>query len=289
VRATTRRDPQFSKALTVKEALDFKGNNVLVDSYNSKVGPYNVLLAGDKGDVGINNDIANAGNLGNADIKGHLSVGPHATVQIGPNGTVGSVAWHLAGKSGIESGWLRKDMNVQLPDIQAPWSGGAFTALPSDKGNSWDYVLQDGIYEIGGDFTLGAAERMFVKGEASLWVKGNLTFSGFVKMQPDAYLRIYVSKNMTLNATWDKAVDPLDLLLFGLPTCKVIDITTGARFPAVLYAPQADVTMSGQANFFGSMVANRVSMSGNSAFHYDEALMTLKAYRGFVITSWQEL
>ena len=287
IRATTRREPQFPKALVAKMSLDFNGNNILVDSYNSKIGPYNPLIPGDKGDVALNNDINNAGNIGNANIKGHLSVGPNATVKIGPNGSVGSVGWHLLGKKGIEPGWLRKDMNVLFPDVEQPWKGGAFPP-PSDLGNGWDYVLQDGNFEVN-NFTLASGQRMYVKGQATLWVKGNLNISGYVRMLPDAFLRIYVSKGVVLSATWEKAIDPVDLIVYGLPSCKNIEVTTGARFPGVIYAPQAEVKLSGGANFFGSMVANTVVMSGNSAFHYDEALANMNSFRGFIVTGWQEL
>jgi hypothetical protein len=287
VRATTKREPQFSKALVAKSGIDFNGNNIMVDSYNSNVGPYNPLFAGDKGDVAINNDVVNAGNIGNANIKGKLSVGPKATVKIGPNGVVGSVGWHALGKKGIEAGWLRKDMNVALPDIQAPWSGGAFPP-PPDKGNGWDYHLKDGNFETT-DFTLAASERMKVVGECSLWVRGNLTLSGYIQIVGSSVLKIYVNKKVTLNANWDKAVDPTDLYIFGLPSCTSVDVSTGARFPAVLYTPQASLKMTGGANFFGAMVVNDITMNGSSQFHYDEALGATKNFRGFVITGWQEL
>ena len=288
VRVTTKRDPQFNKALVAKTGIDFNGNNIVVDSYNSSVGPYVALLARDKGDVAINNDVVNAGNIGNANIKGKLSVGPKATVKIGPNGVVGSVGWHALLKKGIEPGWLRKDMNVALPDVQAPWSGGAFMP-PEDKGNGWDYHLNSGNYEVAGDFNLAAGQRMKVVGECSLWVKGDLALAGYIQIVGGGLLRIYVSDSMTLTATWDKAVDPTDLYLFGLPTSKTVNITTGARFPAVLYAPQATVKLTGGANFFGAMVANDITMGGNSQFHFDEALANTKNFRGYVINGWQEL
>ncbi len=56
--------------------------------------------------------------------------GPYGTVSIGPNGSVGDLAWHSAGNSGIEPGFSANDMNVSLPDAQLPFTGGAFT--PSD-------------------------------------------------------------------------------------------------------------------------------------------------------------
>ena len=125
VRVILQPDLAFPKALVAKGYVDFNGNNVVVDSYNSKTNMYLAAVARDKGDVTVNGDFRNAGNIGNANIKGHVSLGPKTTLKIGPNGCIGSVAWHLSPGKGIETGWTRKDSNVTLPDVGPPWTGGA--------------------------------------------------------------------------------------------------------------------------------------------------------------------
>jgi hypothetical protein len=52
------------------------------------------LKAGDKGDVATMGGMV---NVGNADVWGHAYTSPQAQSVL--NGSVGSVAWHLAGKS----------------------------------------------------------------------------------------------------------------------------------------------------------------------------------------------
>ena len=60
VRVNLMRDPLYVKALAVKEGIELNGNNITTDSYDSSVGPYNALTAGDKGDVATNSDVENA-------------------------------------------------------------------------------------------------------------------------------------------------------------------------------------------------------------------------------------
>src|SRR5438105_15028407 len=115
----TKKDPHFPNAVVVKNNVNFNGNTVLLDSYDSQGGlvPYAYsTTSGDNGNVTADADlVGDVVSTGNAKIKGHLSSGPKAALRLGPNSVVGSAAWHTAGNKGIQSGWLRKDANVQLP------------------------------------------------------------------------------------------------------------------------------------------------------------------------------
>jgi hypothetical protein len=53
-----------------------------------------------------------------------------------------------------------------------------------------------------------------------------------------------------------------------------------------LYAPNADITITGDFDFNGSLVGKSVKLSGNAAFHYDEALNAGKP--DYVVSSWEE-
>ena len=45
-----------------------------------------------------------------------------------------------------------------------------------------------------------------------------------------------------------------------------------AALYAFLYAPQSSVVMSGTGDFYGSMIAGSIDMTGSSAIHYDLAI-----------------
>jgi len=294
VRLQTKKDPLLAKAMVVKNSIDFNGNNVRVDSYDSTLGNYGGLNIGEKGDVTSDTDVVGMVSTGNGDIWGHLTTGPKASVNLGPNGVVGSLAWHAGGNKGVQPGWLRKDANVLMPDVQSPWTANT-QPFPTGSGGS-TYVLNSGSYEIMGNCNVSSGNQMLVKGDATLWVHGNFTMDGNVKMTGAGYrLTVFVgdpsgpAKSISFTGTWDKSIDPADLLVYGLPTCKTVSIATGAKIECVLYAPEAAVSLVGNANFYGASVSDSMRMNGTTGFHYDEALAKLPTYRGYVITSWQEM
>lgn len=284
VRVVAQKSPLIVKAMLAKMDIDMGGNNCTVDSYDSSKGDYGGSNIGDKGDVASNSDMKGAVSVGNAKIKGKLSVGPHATVDLGPNAVVGSLGWHAGGSKGIQSGWLKKDMNAYIPDVTAPWTGGAWPLVVF--GNT---VVGDGNYEVWGNVNVGGSSKFHVNGDATIWVKGNLTINGEIKINSPARLVMYVDGNMTLHGDWNNKGAPGDMMLFGMPTCKKIDVWTGADFKAVIYAPNADMELKGNAEFYGASVTKTVSMNGTTAYHYDEALGSSNYGRGFVVVSWEEL
>jgi hypothetical protein len=294
IQVTTWRQPSMPKGLIIKNSLDCKGNTITVDSYDNDLGEYGLLTfavtparlnISDNGDVAVGIDAA---NVGNANIKGHVWTGPKATINIGPNGSVGSSAWVNALTKGIQSGWWRKDSNFTLPDVAVPWTGGA--SAPYSSGGS-TYVLDGGIYEIVGNMDL-KGKQMTVKGDAALWVKGNVYMDSFsvVKMNGTGFrLVLYVSGTLTLSGQWDKSVDPCDLLIFGMPSCTSVDITTGSKMEAAIYAPSADASLKGNADLRGSLTAKSVTLAGNSSFHYDESLARRSPGYGYRAVTWREL
>jgi len=283
VRVVLEQDMPFPKALVAKSFVDFNGNNVLVDSYNSSnpLG-YVAASAGDKGDVTMNGDFKNAGNIGNADIKGHVALGPKTTLKIGPNGCIGSVAWHVSPGKGIQSGWTRKDSNVTLPDVGPPWTGGA---VPPTGNGGWKYILDGGNFQIQ-TLKVASGERMRVKDDSVLYVTGNIDISGEIEVKDGVKFTIYCDgPNCSLQGTYTKQDIASEFVLYGLPTLKSI---TGNGFAAAIYAPNAAMKLNGNNQFYGSAVVDSMTLSGNSGFHYDEALAT-KSGTGYRIASWNEI
>jgi hypothetical protein len=287
VQVTAIKQPTFPKGLVIKNKINFNGNNVTIDSYDAEVGPYDpVANCKDNGDVSTDADLDGGVSLGNADIKGHLWVGPTATLNWGPNSSVGSVGWVNAGRSGIQPGWLRKDSNLSLRNVAVPWSG----AMPPPPKATNAYTLTTGSYEIKQDCLVDVADQMLIIGEVTLWVKGNLKITGNLKMDsPGDRLTVYVSGTVDLSGSCDKSVDPRDLIIYGLPTCNSVSIRTGSKMECVLYAPSAAITLVGTAQLFGSVTGYSISMNGNTGFHYDESLGRRTGYQGYRPVTWREL
>jgi hypothetical protein len=55
-----------------------------------------------------------------------------------------------------------------------------------------------------------------------------------------------------------------------------------------LYAPNADITIRGNAQVYGGITGNSLSCSGSSGIHFDEALGR-DTGPAFTIVRWEEL
>ena len=134
VKCTTRREGIFSKAMIAKETIDLRGNNINADSYistdpnYSTDGRYDPAKRRDHGDIATNSGLDNSFNVGNANIAGKIQTGPGGKPSLGPNGTVGDLAWVDSGTLGIQPEYFADDMNVTFPEVKPPWNGGACAA-----------------------------------------------------------------------------------------------------------------------------------------------------------------
>lgn len=131
VRARTQRQGIFTKGMVAKDSIDLNGNNISTDSFDSldplysTNGLYISTKSRDNGDVAVNASVTNSLNAGNANIKGHVAVGPGGTIAVGAQGSIGSSAWVNGGNSGIEPGHAANDMNVSFDDVVVPFAGGS--------------------------------------------------------------------------------------------------------------------------------------------------------------------
>ena len=58
----------------------------------------------------------------------------------------------------------------------------------------------------------------------------------------------------------------------GFPNCISMKHASISETYCRFYAPQADIRISGDYDFSGSVIGNYVRFSGTMAIHYDEAL-----------------
>ena len=295
IRTGTKVDALFSKSLVAKDGIDMNGNNVATDSFDSSDPAYNTggrydsAKAKDNGDVATNGQVI---NVGNADIYGKVATGPGGTVNVGSNGSVGSKAWHAAGRSGIEPGWARDDMNMEFPDVQVPFTTG--WSVGSSGGN---LTVGSGDYLQNGGLSLGGQKKLVVTGNARLYVKGNLSFSGqaYIEIQPGASLELYVggaSASLSGNGIMNLNQTASTFSYWGLPGNTSISLSGNAAFTGTIYAPQASLHMGGGGgnsyDCVGAAIVDSVQMNGHFKFHYDEALGKFGPRKGYLISSWNE-
>ena len=304
VRVTTFSANLFAKGLVAKGQINLNGNNVETDSFDSSDpnhstnGQYDPTKRKDRGDVATNSELINSVNVGGANIYGTVSTGPGGTVQIGSNGSVGDAAWHAGGNTGIQPGHSTDDMNVSFPDMEAPYTGGAWT--PGGgwiDGVSYAYVLGSGNYQLP-FLSMNSNDKMIVTGNAVLYVTGNASLSGnaSIIVATNASLAMYVggvSASLGGSGVINQAASATNFVYYGLPSNTSLSISGNGEFKGILYAPSAAFSMNGSGSgfndFIGSSVTGSVVMNGHFRFHYDEILAQYGPQRGYIVTSWNEL
>lgn len=290
----------FPGAIITKENINFNGNNVRVDSFDSttnaasfwipawRYGIYDYHKARANGDVMTDSSIVGAISVGQANIYGTVDTGPGGTASIGNNGYVGPLP--QVG-SGIQPGYSKDDMNMVFPDVILPTGAQYWPSVPANN-----IISSNGNYQtlgIYGNLTITAAE-------VNLYVNGSISLSGqsVINCSTNTSLvRIYVSGpqiDMHGNATINnQTMNAHRLAIYGLPTLTSIDFGGNAAFYGTVYAPEADFQFGGGGNdiydYIGSLVANSCKLNGKAAFHYDESLKVSGPGIGYVPASWREV
>lgn len=303
VRVLVQQQMLFMKAMVARDRIELNGNNISVDSYDSSnplfstpQGTYDPAKARDRGDVSTMSGLRNAIEVGNADIKGRVRVGPGGSVAIGPNGSVGSKAWVESGQSGIQPGWFSDDMNVDLAVITRPSDAGSLGQPGGGtvNGTAYGHVLGTGKYVMS-SVNLGNGQKMCVGGHAVLIVDGPVLISGGLDILPGASLKLYVGgPSLDIGGSGvNNTQRSTNCVIYGLPTLTSVTLPNNGNFNGALYAPEAEMRMNGGGNagvnWCGACVTRTVTATGHQKFHYDEALRNFGPPARLVVTSWVEL
>ncbi len=225
----------FSKAIFSNSTYSNVGSGT-TDSYDSEVAAYNAASAGSNGDVGTNAIADGAVSItGNAIIRGDVVVGTG-----GNPATVISSTGTITGTTSAAS-----SATVLTTPTTSLVSSGAM----SISGNN-TLSLSTGTYHYS-SLSISGNGRLTTTGEVTIYVAGAVAISG--------------------NGTAAYQSLPKNLQIFVTGTSNV-SVSGNGNTVAAIYAPRSAVAISGNGNVYGSVVGNTVSMAGNAAFHYDEAL-----------------
>lgn len=317
---TTGRNSPFTGAILVKKGVVLNGGTV--DSFNSQDPNYSTnghfIVSKRKagGDIGTieSNVVAAVTDTGGAFVYGHVATGPNSTVTSSGSGSIGDIGWINGGSTGVEPGWSRSDMNVTIQDAALPNMTGAFvysglSSFPSGSpgsGNTTNYtylvspVGGSGKYKITDNVNLGGSQTMCINGNVSLYFSStaNNSFvnsgSAFIYLTPGSNLKMYFGggASVTGGGVVNSSGFATNCAFYGLPGCTALTYSGSSGFVGTVYAPEADVTLSGGTtgmNFVGSLVGNSVNISGSYSFHYDESLGGPVQQPFYYITSWKEV
>jgi len=280
----------FQVGMAAKLNINFKGNKLRVDSFNSADPLHDDPL--DPNEVQDHGDVASTAGIvdvQNAEIKGKLKTGPEGTYSVGSQGSVGSLKF--AGP-GIEKGYYENDFNYDFRDVEPPFTSGLPPAnLPSGT-NLWEL---SGDYFLTGDAVFNTDENILVTGYTRLYVDGEFIMLGKseVKILTGATLDLYVGGKEAVITQVNTAGDALSFSYWGLPNNEKITWSGNAEFKGSVYAPQAEFVLNGGGkdfnDYIGACVVNEVKLNGHFRFHYDENLKKKGKPISYIVSRWEEL
>lgn len=301
VEVKTTTSPFYSVAMAAIYNIKMNGNNIRTDSYNSTNaaystgGKYDPAKARDNGDVA---SLLGLVNVGNGKIRGDLLTGATGSQAVGANGLVGDMSW--AGP-GVQTNHYANDFNMEYPKVELPGGASWFTPSAAMMNQTVGGVNYKYAFANGGTYTVpGFNDPVYVGPgvTVTLRVTGNVKLSSgeSIIIAPGGKLVIYME-----GASFDLGGGGVvnngtaaNFSYFGLPSNTEIKFSGNAGFTGAIYAPSADLTLSGggnpanQVDFSGASVTKTVTMNGHLNFHYDESLATTGP-RILKAQSWREL
>jgi hypothetical protein len=256
--------PLFSNTLASKEGLTLN-EGVMIDSYDSALGSYasqvassldGFSYAGKNGSVACNKGIALNANV---HVFGDATPGPGYGVTKPPSAKVSGDTTPLTEP-------------LTFPPIEIP-SVTQTSSLTLASG-TMDF-LAPGIHGFD-SLALGKASTLTVAGPATLVVN---SFAGYkdAKMVVDATggpVTIYVRDKYFHDNGFNAGPSPGSpmALAFLIDAAQDITFPSASKVSGAYYAPNASLTFTSSNEAWGSFVANKVSMSNDMKFHYDENL-----------------
>lgn len=317
IRVSLSKRSLFANGLVAKDTLTFSGGNASVDSYDSRLGAYDAPLGGGltnkypRGSAGSSSVSVNSFSLSNSDIFGYVSIGTadYSGLDVGPNGVVSGSFAAAAGT--IDYSRVTTDFTTSFEDATAPTTAGytigaisgAFT-LP----RTGDIAAADGkfYYDVPSISLSGAASRILtISAGSDVVIRITSNTGTGVSVSGNASISVLATGSLELYASNDIAIggngiansnDPEAFQFWSTRAAgsgsQSVSISGNGQLSAVVYAPNADVTMNGggsSGQVSGAVVADSITVTGGSEFHYDEALSDMTDGNPFGIASWTEL
>lgn len=262
------------------------GADVKVDSYKSTLGSYTSQMKsysvnGSSVDAArVNGNIAANGNVITSQsmiIMGNVTAGPGIAPQTNGayiNGTVSSLA-------------TRENFPVDAYKPSPATSSGPLSGSKTYLATGASSAHVDSLSMVTKDTLTFTGVGTF-----DLYVDGNIDVKGLITIDKDVKVTIHQNGGtMTINgqgiANASQSPDHFTLTSNSADTAGKFN--GGSQFFGSVYAPKMNVSLLGNGEIFGAVVANSITFGGTAQFHYDEDLnISNFAPPVFRISSWRE-
>jgi hypothetical protein len=149
--------------------------------------------------------------------------------------------------------------------------------------------------------TLSGSDTLTVLGDVTLILTAgsgtdaiSITGNATLKIAAGSTLTVYTEGNVTIagKGLANSNVQPISCQIWGTNTSaggQTIAIRGNGALRSVVYAPNGAVSINGNGEVMGSIVAQSIHLTGNAAFHYDESLADRDSNAPFAISKWREI
>lgn len=249
-------------------------------------------------------------SLGSADLYGTVAVGAKTTagVAVSWGGQVGPRGMPISGSYNIAPGALSTEFSASFETVTPP-TGATVRAvykIPYNLSVAPYYVSAENMGTTGAA-TIYQMDKVTVEGAATLTIRGDVTLilpptgvetlkvagSGKIVLATNATLTIYTPGNIDISGAGianPSAPEAMQIWSTRNGTSgQTIKLEGSGALSAIIYAPDAVMTLPGGVHFSGAAVVKSATLSGSGAFHYDESLKNFGGSGSLGIESYTEL
>lgn len=250
----------------------FMDNTCLTDSYNSDSASYVDSLAGTEGDIASN---------GTIDLENQVDINGDATSSLAGGITVCGMCT------------VTEDINDGADPI-------VMDPIPDSLFDRFE-IYNDNATGMSGDYTLSPHPNLSINVNDTCVLSSGTYYFNDVTLNSQSclmldsndvplHVTIYMEGNLTLEQS--TSVNPFEPSSALLIVCggSTVDIGNDTEIHAAFYGPEADVTLGQSCEWFGSLIAQSVTMINTGSLHYDEALLPLPVSTtgNMLMIAWEE-
>jgi hypothetical protein len=160
--------------------------------------------------------------------------------------------------------WVGQNL-TRTGSATAAFNGQVMVIQNINLGSANDLVFGSTIYS-GGDFWIHGGSDVYISDD--IYIGGDLDLDGSSQFI-GGYTVVTMGRVTLSGAT--KLTDAGEIPFILAPNGQ-FEITGSGYASAVLYAPEADVVISGSAKLFGAVIGNSVTISGSGIIEYPPGL-----------------
>lgn len=299
IRVDLKRSSVFGNALTAKDTINFSGSPVSVDAYDSVAGVWDATLNRlDQATVASLSVDNGALGVGNGDIWGYVATGG-GSPDVGPGGSImGAGSTDTVDASRVSTSFYANLFDISVPTGSVDgvnYIVDHTTLAPGSIGSTGTTINPE-VYHLS-SFSISGTDQLNIVGPTVIIVDGNFSVSGWAGINiigVGSSLEMYAAGDVSIggNGFVNDQLNPESFQLWGTASSlssQSISVKGNGNTAGVIYAPNADLVISGNGGMSGAAVGETINMNGNVEFHYDINLKNFDRHGSYSIARWREL